>query len=563
MSRPRPSRRTRSVALAAALGATAIVAVPSSASAADPVPNSCDASALQLSLLGSANLDPARANAASNPCKADAKSVLDLPLAPIANIGAVRSSTAVTTNKVATSTSEVAGARVGASDALVSALVGPLLSGQNSIVGQITTQLDGALASGPLTALSPLITALLGPATPNGGSITTALTASLPAALKAALPDVLSTGLIRSTATATCQDGTARLAGTSSIADLKVLGTPIDANGAANQILNLDTTKLNLGQLLNAETALKGIKVGNTTLYDTVKAIPGLGPVLLNTLQSTLQPVLNQIQINLPANLLRVAVSPNTQTTSGGQLTQRALSIDVSALGQPLLGGVLAEARVGAGAPDCAGSAVDAARFPSPEAAAVLKCSKTPSTLIDVYGKGSKTYVQGVAETRFVGKKATIRLRHGNKKVGTATIRKSGLFSRNVALPPKSIRNTNKARYYAVVGGKKTRALKFARRMETTSITSSGGRVRFAGRVLPPLQQSQKRVLIQQRITCTKYKTVATLKPDSKGRFKTSVKAPASDDAGIYRAQTKVIKRVGSQKLFPTFTLPRVVGIKR
>jgi hypothetical protein len=135
------------------------------------------------------------------------------------------------------------------------------------------------------------------------------------------------------------------------------------------------------------------------------------------------------------------------------------------------------------------------------------------------------------------------------------------LFSTRVALPPSRVRATNSARYYAVVGGKRTKALKFARRMITTSLTSKGGKVTFKGQVVPPRFRKQLPVLIKQRVNCKSYKTVATVMPNSRGAFSVTFKAPKKKSAAIYRAQTEVPAVAGSPKRFPTYTLPRVVGL--
>lgn len=601
----------RRVVLAATIGAGAFVAAPSAASAAGT--NACDASALQLSLLGGAALDPIHANPAYQPCvTADGSLVNVSGLLGLVSVQAVTATTRNTAKVKAQSESRVVGAQVGAAGPVVDRLTGPLLNGPNSIVGQVNGLVNGLL--GPLTAPGGLLGGLLGSVPGVGGivlggvnndALLPGLTGSLSSALTAALPDVLSAGVITAQAQATCSTtGTAQLSGTSRIADLRVLGVGVDANGAANQLLSLDTAKLNLGRLISPTQLLQSIQltiqpglVGslligalggnplapyNTNAHALLYADSGvvglvnnlLGALLpgqsvgsiVTGLSTGLQPLLNAVEVNLPPGLLRAQVTPNAQSVVGDQLTQQALSLSVSALGQPILSGVLAQARVGAGAPGCAsgttGSGVkDPEKYSSPEAEAFLQCANRSVDLIDVFGQGNRTFVQGVAQRKYVGKTATIYLAHGKKKVGTVTVGEDGLFSKRVALPPKKIRLTNKARYYAVVDGKKTRALKFARRMETRGLTASSQNVTFRGRVVGPLQKRQQSVAIKQRISCKSYKTVATVKPDAKGNFTAKIKAPAGDGAAIYRAQTKVGRKKNAKRLSPTFTLPRVVGL--
>lgn len=587
---PTPSLKiaARRCALAATIGVGAFVAAPSAASAAGT--NACDASALQLSLLGGAALDPIHANPSYTPCVTADGTLVNIPqLLGLVSVQAVTATTRNTANVNAVSTSRVAGLSVGTGP-LIGQLTGPLLSGPDSLVSQITSALQPVL--GPLGL--QVITQ----------NLTDSVSGSLNGVLTNVLPSVLDAGVIEAQAQAQCVKGTAQLSGSSQIADLKVLGTAVDVNGAANRLLTLDTRSIKLGELLSLNDLLKAVKFdqngvvgalvgilagqGITNVYDLTQAnggviglvntllIPlqpllnplGLGSVgqIVNTVTGALQPLLNSVEVNIPENLLNARVTPNAQAIVGDQLTQQALTLSVSLLSQPILSGTIAQARVGAGAPGCVPETTGPGvknpdKYTSPEAEAFLQCANRAIDLIDVFGQGSRTFVQGVAERRYVGQTATIYLAHGKKKVGTVKVGEDGLFSTKVALPPKSIRKTNKARYYAVIDGKKTRALKFARRMETRGLTASSDSVTFRGRVVGPLQKRQQSITIKQRITCKTYKTVATVKPDSKGNFTAKIKAPAGDGAVIYRAQTKVGKKKNAKRLSPTFTLPRVVGL--
>lgn len=582
----------RRCALAATIGAGIIAAAPAGASAAGT--NACDASALQLSVLGGAPIDPIHANPAYSPCINADGTLINLPsLLGLISADAVTATTRNNPNAEAVSTARVAGAKIGVSGVLGNAVAGPLLGQVNGALSGLTGTLTSTPIVGPLLNLLGLN--VLGT---DQGSVLSSLTNSL----TSALPNVLAADVIEAQARAQCVNGVAQLSGNGQIAGLNVLGTAIDPNGAANQLLTIDTAQLNVGQLLNLDAIQRGIKLEiggllapllgvpigtQLSVYDllnqppgTLAAVNGLIGVLapgqtlgsiLGGVTQPLQGVLNGIQLNIPPGLLNVRVTPNAQAVVGDQLTRSALSLSVTVLNQPILAGTIAQARVGAGAPGCVPPAPpkkpdsdikNPDRFSSPEAEMFLQCSNRPVDLIDVYGVSGRTFVQGVAERRFVGKEATIYLREGKKKVGTVTVGEDGLFSTRVALPPKKIRKTNKARYYAVVDGKRTRALKFARRMETRGLTASTQNVTFRGRVVGPLQRRQQSVAIKQRVSCKSYKTVATVKPDSNGNFTVKLKAPAGESAVIYRAQTRVGKRKNAKRLSPTFTLPRVIGLR-
>lgn len=575
----------RRVAIAAALGAGVVVAAPTAASAAGT--NACDASALQLTLLGSSPIDPIHANPSSTPCVSADGTLITLPaVLDLVSAQAVTATTRNAPNSEAVSTARVTGARIGVSGVLGDAVAGPLLVQVDAALSGVLGTLGSTPVVGPLLSVIGLNVVGIDPA---------ALVPTLTSSLTAALPNVLDAGVIEAQARAQCVNGVAQLNGGGQISGLNVLGTPIDANSSTGQVLTIDTARLNVGQLLNLEAIQRGIRLQvdgllapilgvpagtQLSVYDLLNQPPGtlaaidgviagltggqtIGSILTGV-TTPLQGVLDGVQLNIPPGLLNVQVTPNAQSVAGDQLTRTAVSLTATVLGQPILAGSIAQARVGAGAPGCGEIAgvKDPKRFSSPEAEAYLQCAKNPVSLIDVYGTGGRTYVQGVTERRFVGKTATIYLAHGKKKVGTVKVGEDGLFTKRVALPPTKIRKTNKARYYAVIGGKKTRALKFARRMETRGLTATTKTVTFRGRVVGPLQRRQQRVTIKQRVTCKTYKTVATAKPDSKGNFTVKIKVPAGTSAALYRAQTRVGFRANASRLAPTFTLPRVVGLR-
>ena len=56
---------------------------------------------------------------------------------------------------------------------------------------------------------------------------------------------------------------------------------------------------------------------------------------------------------------------------------------------------------------------------------------------------------------------------------------------------------------------------------------------------------------------------VKSLRPDSQGRFSITLGGRRAGQAAVYRLATKVRKNHANRKLFPTFTLPRAVALKR
>jgi hypothetical protein len=72
-----------------------------------------------------------------------------------------------------------------------------------------------------------------------------------------------------------------------------------------------------------------------------------------------------------------------------------------------------------------------------------------------------------------------------------------------------------------------------------------------------------QKITIKRRVSCTRNVVVKSLRPDSKGSFSITLGGPPSGQAAVYRLATKVRKNVRNRKLFPTFTLPRAVALRR
>ncbi len=99
--------------------------------------------------------------------------------------------------------------------------------------------------------------------------------------------------------------------------------------------------------------------------------------------------------------------------------------------------------------------------------------------------------------------------------------------------------------------------------MLVTKMTSSKGKVTIAGRVVLPLGHPVQKITIKRRVSCTKNVVEKTLRPDARGRFSVTLDGPPTGQAAVYRLATSVRKNTRNAKLFPTFTLPRAVELKR
>lgn len=612
------ARRTTGAALitSAVAGAGLLVGAGGAmAAASGPVSaGACEASALELSVLGSVHVQANRAGSTTAPCRTD-RGALDIQALGLVDATTVEATTTATANLGAAAQSTVEGLRIGAGS-VANGLTGSLLGGTGDLGGE----LEAALA--PLLGTDGLVTDALAPLRALGldvvGVDSTALLAqsgaNLPSALAAALPDLVSAGLIDARAGAVCSNGVATLTGRSQLTGLTVLGSPIDVNDPAEKVLSLDTAKVTLSELVSVNAVLRSITVqaaplsplglvvggGYQSLYSLLTspsggllgAVNGLLPVgstlqtVLDGLSTSLQPVIDRTQVALPTGLLRATVSPRVQRRTGNTLSESALELTVTALSQPILSGTLARAQVSTDAAGCLptnppptgpvdpqggpgdgpskiqGGPDDPARFSSDFAEEALRCETVRLRLLDVRQAGALTYVQGVAERQYVGSTATIYERQGNRKVGTTTVRANGSFATRVSLPAQKIRHTSKARYYAIISGQRTKALKFTRRMTSTKVAMANGRVTFSGRTTGPRAAKQEVVKIQQRLSCKTYSTVATVKPDAKGFFKATFKPAAGTTTGVYRAYTRVPSSAPSRRLKPTYTLPRLLAVR-
>jgi hypothetical protein len=148
------------------------------------------------------------------------------------------------------------------------------------------------------------------------------------------------------------------------------------------------------------------------------------------------------------------------------------------------------------------------------------------------------------------------------KTVGTTTVGADGLFRLTAPLPPARFRNGNAARYVALIGAQRSQALKFHRRMTIQRASVASGRVTMVGSVSRPRAMPPRVIVIKRRLSCAKYVEVGRANPNAAGRFSVTVPAPSGVGAAVYRAQTGVPATLRKRaKLFPTFTLPQIVGV--
>ena len=510
-------------AIAATAIASAVAAAPAGAAGWR-----CEASAARASVLGQAPLEPFVANRGQAVCReASALGATGLP----APLNAVTLGAATRTTG---SADKPGGQTVAATGGLVD--FGLRILPDLPIKLPVTEAIE---------ALQPVVVPL--PAVPLLPTAPKQISVDLRPALRAALPNggLPNTDLVRvraavAYATGRCVNGAPVLAGDSQVAGVSLLGQDLPLNGLVTQAVNLVG-----GQTIDPSN----LDVSKLGLPD------GIAPELLPIVQAAVKPVLDGLpNIEIPATVAQVSIRAGEQQRTANQIVQRALTISISILGQRLTDTIIGEAVVGQDGVTCTVG-------PTSAAAAALQCTTRRLVLTDVISRGGRVVLTGAADKRYIGKRVRIFFPHQRRYVASAVVRKDGTFRTTAALPARRLRGTNLARYQARIGRERSLRLKLQRRMVVRSVRVSGGRVRISGRISRPLAAPARTITITQRVSCTKNRVVARVRPDARGEFSVTVKAPPRSQAAVYRLGTRVRKTRRNPKTFPTFTLPRYVDL--
>jgi len=378
----------------------------------------------------------------------------------------------------------------------------------------------------------------------------TMVTVDIREAVRALLPngmlpqvDLLSAGLSSAVATASCDSGSLTLDGASTITGIKLLGQPV----------GLDAALQNVNVINSASIDPSKIDISKVTIMTAGISVP-LGPAL----QTALQPALDALpNIEIPAAVAQVKLTAGQQIKDATSLTQRALRVEASLLGLPLLDVVVGEAKVSA-----TGDCPKAAATPKPAEPAELQCTDRKLVLLDVFQERGRVRLRGAANRDFAGKTVTIKYRaSGNRVVARAKVAANGSFETTAPLPLTKVRATNASRYTAVRGEERSLPLKLVRRMRTSSVRSSGGFVTIRGRVSRPLAAPTQEIRLIRRVACGKAELIKRFKPKADGSF--TVRVKATERPAVYRATTRVRKVVTNSKTYPTFTLPRGIDLNK
>ena len=519
----------REAIVVAALGASSLLVAAPSASAAGW---SCEASAARAAVVNTPVAEPISANKGGLACRASRA------------VGSTGLPAPLTTSALAAETG-ITGASSNPGAQVASATGGLVDFGFKLLpdlpvklpVDDVINAIPAVVV--PLPALGSLPTPLPVPV----ATLPSQISVDIRPAVRAVVGSVLNgTDLVRvrsavAYASGQCTNGSVALTGTHRVAGVTLLGQDLPL----------------AGQLVEKTVELASGKSIDPSTLDVTQMVPtGVAPELMATLQPYIKTVLDTLpDIQLPATLAQIGIQQGQQLRQDGRLIQRALTLTVSIANQRLADAIVGEASVGSQDVVC-GTNV---------AAAALQCTTRKLTLIDVFERNGKVALVGAADKKYVGKVVRIFVPHQRRYVASALVRKDGTFRTTAPLPARRLRGTNLARYQARVGKERSLRLKLQRRMVVRSVRVSGGKVRISGRVTRPLAAPARTITITQRISCTKSKVVARVRPNSDGTFAATVKAPPKQQAAVYRLGTKVRKTSKNPKTFPTFTLPRYVDL--
>src|SRR4051794_12668870 len=492
----------------------------------------CDASSIRIQIGGQATVEPVTANRGQADCK-EVKSQTSTGNAVVSG-GVLLAQTTRPSDKEAQALGGLGTLSVGPG-----ALAGVPIPTLDAI-DQLPPQSVPIPLGGQLLGLPPSITVDIRPAVK-------ALLAGLPSA---SLLDVA--GSV-ATADARCNsNGTPDLTGSTTVLGVKVLGQEIPLNAAVPQALALyndqtiDPSQLDLSKI---------VLPPGLSFTD-----PGVGAILETAVGGVLAGL---PKIVLPRSLLQISIKASAQIKTADALTQQGLQISLGVLGQNVVNAVIGEARVSVDSVKCtvqtsAGEVAPLTAVPQE----ALQCGTRRLALIDVVDRGRYVSLYGAADKRYAGKRIAIRSKaDGGRVVARPMVTKAGLFRAKAVLPPERYRYTNTARYIATYSSQKSLYLKLHRRMVFTSIRSAHGKVTLRGFVTKPWTTPPSSIVLRQRLTCRKQKIVARIRPDRRGHFRVTVKAPKNGDVGVYRATTMVGYPDGPD--FRTYTLPGLVRFAR
>lgn len=203
------------------------------------------------------------------------------------------------------------------------------------------------------------------------------------------------------------------------------------------------------------------------------------------------------------------------------------------------------------------------AREPLTGAQLALACSGGSIALLEVVQVGSRVRFKGVTSRSNAGRQVPIRLLADGKRVVLARVQPNGLFEITGPLPKAHVRETERARYVAELGGDRSPSVKLTRRMTMDALNLTRSSVTIYGQVSRPLPRVRRDIVITERTSCSgRPRVVATVRPNTLGTYRATFRRPPGVDSAIYRLRSRVrVKATGKKETFRTYTLVRAVDL--
>ena len=344
-------------------------------------------------------------------------------------------------------------------------------------------------------------------------------------------------------ANASCVDGKPQLSGTSQVAGLTVLGQELPVNQAVEQALTLDT-----GAVDPSNADLSKVVV--------IQATPGI-TLSLAPVAAALKTALDALPtISLPPNIGQVKITPGAQVRTADTLTQQALRVQVSLLGQNVADLLVGEAKVGSAGVDCA-----APSSPSTSSSCSARSagSSSPTSCAAASGCASSAWPTASSSAGA----SRIRFTATGRRVASAVVTKSGSFRTTAAAAapapaqhqPRPL--SGRARPGEVAAPQAHPAHGRARGCAARAARSRSAAASRDRSASPRAGSASSR-----RVSCKRGIVLRRIMPRRDGTFRVTVSAPPKMQAAVYRLGTQVRKNTRNPKLFPTFTLPRAVEIR-
>jgi hypothetical protein len=189
----------------------------------------------------------------------------------------------------------------------------------------------------------------------------------------------------------------------------------------------------------------------------------------------------------------------------------------------------------------------------------LVGCAPSRLVLLDVRRVGRRVALSGATRPEWAGRVVRIFRSWDGRRVASVPVTSRGTFATRVALPPRAIRYSNRARYQGRLGARTTLALKLVRRLTISAMRARPGRrVEITGRIIGP-RDVRAPVVVKRMVTCGSYKIVRTFQPRRDGTFRVVVPAPARARGAVYRLSTRVRRLPASRRTSLTFSLPRAI----